>query len=63
MSVEKKLEEALKAGSKRGDKFHQQIAEFKDFEQRLKQGGLEIERKTFSIPLMERLGVSYLHTK
>lgn len=63
MSVEKQLDQALKAGAMQPDGFHEQIANFRDFEQQLKLGGLEIERRKFSIPLMERLGVSYLHTK
>jgi hypothetical protein len=63
MSVEKKLDQALKAGDGQPDKFHEQIANFRDFERQLKLGGFEIERRKFSIPLMERLGVSYLHNK
>jgi hypothetical protein len=61
MSVEEKLTEALQTEDKHGEKFHQQIAKFRSFEEQLKQGGLEIEKRRFSIPLMERLGVSYLH--
>ena len=63
MSVEKQLAKALKDGSKQSHEFHEQITSFKNFEQQLKQGGIEIERRRFSIPLMERLGVSYLHHK
>jgi hypothetical protein len=63
MSVEKQLDKALKAATTQPDKFHEQIENFRDFERQLKLGGLEIERRKFSIPLMERLGVSYLHTK
>lgn len=61
MSVEEKLAETLKTDDRYGEKFHQQIAEFRSFEEQLKQGGLEIEKRRFSIPLMERLGVAYLH--
>lgn len=63
MSVEKQLSQALEAANAQPDKFHEQIANFRDFERQLKLGGLEIERRKFSIPLMERLGVSYLNMK
>lgn len=61
MSVVEKLAETLSTDDKHCKEFHQQIAEFRSFEEQLKQGGLEIEKRRFSIPLMERLGVAYLH--
>ena len=63
MSVEKQITQALEAGAAQPDKFHEQIANFRDFERQLRLGGLEIERRKFSIPLMERLGVAYLQIK
>lgn len=61
MSVLEKLAETLQAEEKHDAKFRQQIAEFRSFEEQLKKGGMEIEKRRFSIPLMERLGVAYLH--
>lgn len=63
MTVEQALRDTLATGGGRDDEFRKQLSDFKSLENRLKRGGYTIERKGFSIPLMERLGVSYLAGK
>lgn len=63
MTLEQTLRDTLATGGSPNADFRKQLADFKKLEERLKQGGYTIERKGFSIPLMERLGVSYLAGK
>lgn len=59
MLIETELRTILD-GSSSDDKKDRQLANFDKFQRRLNRSGYQIEKKKFSIPLMERLGCSYL---
>ncbi len=60
MLVEKELRQVTTADGRLDPRFTKQLENFHRFQRRLQQGGYEIEKKSFSIPLMERLGSSWL---
>ena len=43
--------------------FRKQLSDFRAFQQKLRDVGVEIERKSFSIPLTEKLGVGYYYNR
>ena len=61
MTIERQLESVLKAPSSQDDGFVRQLDGFKRLEKRLSRSGYAIEKKHFSIPLMERLNMSYIN--
>lgn len=62
MSLEEALRQTLDHDKGRGRGFDQQMADFRKFEQQMTNGGYQIEREKFSIPLMDRVSTSYLYT-
>ncbi len=58
MSVENALKEALSASVPA--EMRRQIDQYREFEKRIRASGLEIEKRTFDIPLMGRV-TSGLH--
>ncbi len=61
MSLEEALLHTLQSDENRDATFKKQITDFRDFEQRMTDGGYRIEREKFSIPLMDRVSTSYLY--
>ncbi len=60
MSIESELREILKQDVAEKSNFSRQLGKFRDFEAQLADSGIEIEKKKFSIALMDRLSVSFL---
>lgn len=63
MSIEEALKGAI-AAPKGSDcaHFEKQLGDFRSFEKRLHDGGYEIKREQFTIPLMDRVSASYLYS-
>lgn len=62
MSIEDALKGAISAPKREDcDHFEKQLGDFRNFEKRLHDGGYEIKREQFSIPLMDRVSASYLY--
>ncbi len=60
MTIEKELQKILVSDHSKDNRFERQLNGFQKLEKRLTQGGYVIEKKKFSIPLMERLSTANL---